>query len=232
MHAARPPGNTPVLRPHVRGFQHGQQEMTKPGDTAGFISFAQDIPMDMMVIYKKLLKDYGKQNWWPAHRNFEPKEWEVCVGAILTQNTNWKNVERALDNLIKSNVVTPEATLKINTTQLEQLVRPSGFYRQKTLRLRTLARFILSCGSFENFKRVERHELLKVKGVGPETCDSILLYACGRPYFVIDAYTKRFVSSLGMKPANYETLRAHFETRLPKDVALYKEFHARRHKLS
>ncbi|MCX6817363.1 MAG: endonuclease [Candidatus Aenigmarchaeota archaeon] len=176
--------------------------------------------------YEKLLKEYGPQAWWPMRRGFAPKEWEVCVGAILTQNTNWRNVEKALDNLIKSNVVTPEATLKISSRRLEQLVRPSGFYRQKAIRLKTLAQFILSYGSFNDFKRIERHELLKVKGVGPETCDSILLYACGRPYFVIDSYTKRFVRSLGMEPANYEALRAHFESRLPKDVALYKEFHA------
>lgn len=176
--------------------------------------------------YEKLLKEYGPQAWWPMRRGFSPKEWEVCVGAILTQNTNWRNVEKALDNLIKSNVVTPEATLKTSSRRLEQLVRPSGFYKQKAERLKTLAKFVLSYGSFSDFKRVERQELLKVKGVGPETADSILLYACGRPFFVIDAYTKRFARSLGMKPADYETLRAHFESRLPKDVALYKEFHA------
>ncbi|MFH1237149.1 MAG: endonuclease [Candidatus Aenigmatarchaeota archaeon] len=183
--------------------------------------------VDLLKEYKKLLKAYGLQAWWPMKRGFAPKEWEICVGAILTQNTNWRNVERALDNLIKSKVVTPETTLKISKAKLEQLVRPSGFYRQKAERLKTLAQFVLSYGSFDNFKRkVQRPELLKVKGVGPETCDSILLYACGRPFFVIDAYTKRFVRPLGMKPADYETLRAHFESRLPKDVALYKEFHA------
>jgi endonuclease-3 related protein len=183
--------------------------------------------VDLHAEYKKLLKAYGPQAWWPMKRGFAPKEWEVCVGAILTQNTNWRNVERALDNLIKNKVVTPEATLKISAKKLEQLVRPSGFYRQKAERLKTLAKFVLGFGSFEKFRKVERHKLLKAKGVGPETCDSILLYACNRPYFVIDAYTKRFVRSLGLKPArDYEPLRAYFETRLPKDVALYKEFHA------
>jgi endonuclease-3 related protein len=177
--------------------------------------------------YQKLLKAYGRQAWWPMKRRFHPREWEVCVGAVLTQNTNWRNVERALDNLVKSRIVTPEATLAISTRKLEQLIRPSGFYRQKALRLRTLAKFVLAFGSFGAFKKVEREELLKVKGIGFETCDSILLYACGRPYFVIDAYTRRFIKALGLRTANdYESLRHYFEKRLPKDAALYKEFHA------
>ena len=183
--------------------------------------------VSLLKEYEKLLKAYGPQAWWPMRRGFAPKEWEVCVGAILTQNTNWRNVERALDNLIKNKVVTPEATLKTSAKKLELLVRPSGFYKQKAERLKALAKFVLGFGSFDNFKKVERHELLKVKGIGPETCDSILLYACERPCFVIDAYTKRFVRSLGLKAAqDYESLRSYFEMRLPKDVTLYKEFHA------
>jgi len=183
--------------------------------------------VSLLKEYEKLLKAYGPQAWWPAKRRFRPKEWEVCAGAILTQNTNWRNVEQALDNLIKNRVVTPEATLKTSAKKLELLVRPSGFYKQKAERLRTLAKFVLGFGSFDNFRKAERHELLKVKGIGPETCDSILLYACNRPCFVVDAYTKRFVRSLGLKPAqDYESLRSYFEMRLPKDVALYKEFHA------
>jgi len=183
--------------------------------------------VSLLKEYEKLLKAYGPQAWWPAKRRFRPKEWEVCAGAILTQNTNWRNVEQALDNLIKNRVVTPEATLKTSAKKLELLVRPSGFYMQKAARLKALAEFILAYGSFDNFRKAERHELLKVKGIGPETCDSILLYACNRPYFVVDAYTKRFVRSLGLKPAqDYESLRSYFEMRLPKDVALYKEFHA------
>jgi len=182
---------------------------------------------DLLDAYEKLLKSHGRQAWWPMKRRFRPSEWEVCVGAILTQNTNWRNVEKALDSLIKNKVVTPEATLKTSRQRLEQLIRSSGFYKQKAERLKTLARFVLSCGSFEKFRKVERSELLKVKGIGPETCDSILLYACGRPYFVIDAYTRRFVRLLGIKEAkDYEALRAYFEKNLPHDLKLYKEFHA------
>jgi endonuclease-3 related protein len=184
--------------------------------------------VDLPVEYEKLLKAYGPQAWWPMRRGFAPKEWEVCVGAILTQNTNWRNVERALDVLSENKAVSPADVLEIKNEKLEQLIRPSGFYRQKAIRLRTLAEFVLSFGSFEKFRnKVERRELLKVKGIGPETADSILLYACGRPHFVIDAYTRRFVRSLGLKiPLDYESLRQHFENSLPKDVALYKEFHA------
>jgi len=178
--------------------------------------------------YRKLLREFGRQEWWPAHRRFRPRAWEVCVGAILTQNTNWKNVERALDVLLKNKIISPEKTLEIKTEELEKFIRPSGFYRQKAARLRTLAEFVMSFGGFEKFrKKVERRELLKVKGIGPETADSILLYACDRPFFVIDAYTRRFVSSLGIRKADdYESLRRYFESRLPKDISLYKEFHA------
>ena len=183
---------------------------------------------DLLGIYRSLLKEFGPQDWWPAHRSFKPEEWEICAGAILTQNTNWKNVERALDNLSRNKVISPEATLKTSIPKLEELVRPSGFYRQKAERLKTLAQFVLSFGSFDEFsKKVERSELLKVRGVGSETCDSILLYACGRPHFVIDAYTRRLVRALGIKiKTDYESLKAHFEKNLPEDVALYKEFHA------
>ncbi|NIO20469.1 MAG: endonuclease [Candidatus Aenigmarchaeota archaeon] len=184
--------------------------------------------MDLLKVYEKLLKEYGKQNWWPMIRGFRPKEWEVCVGAILTQNTNWRNVERALENLLKNRILSPEDTLSTETKKLEEIIRPSGFYKQKAERLKKFARFVLDFGSFENFrKNVEREELLEVKGIGFETCDSILLYACERPYFVIDAYTKRFVRNLGIRTkGNYESLRNYFEKNLPRDVGIYKEFHA------
>lgn len=183
---------------------------------------------DLLVVYRNLLNEFGRREWWPAHRNFRPKEWEVCAGAILTQNTNWKNVERALDNLNAGKITSPESVIKTDLRKLEELVRPSGFYRQKAARLKALAQFVVSYGSFRKFvKNVEREELLKVKGIGFETCDSILLYACGRPHFVIDAYTKRLVKMLGIRTkTDYESLRAYFEKSLPKDVSLYKEFHA------
>jgi endonuclease-3 related protein len=184
--------------------------------------------MNLLGVFERLLRDFGRQNWWPMIRGFKPKEWEVCVGAILTQNTNWKNVEKALENLIKNNVNSPEEILKIKTRKLETLIKPSGFYRQKAKRLKSLANFISEFGTFEKFrKNVKRNELLKVKGIGFETCDSVLLYACDLPYFVIDSYTKRFVKTLGIRTRDdYETLRGYFENSLPKDPELYKEFHA------
>lgn len=184
--------------------------------------------MELTTLYEKLLKKFGRQEWWPARRDFSPKEWEICVGAILTQNTNWNNVERALDNLRRKGITSPRGTLKIRTEELERVIRPSGFYRQKAERLKTLARFILDFGSFSEFrKNVKRNELLGMKGIGPETCDSILLYACGRPCFVIDSYTRRFVRAFGLDVAeDYESLREFFESSVRKDVELYKEFHA------
>jgi endonuclease-3 related protein len=175
-----------------------------------------------------LLKEFGRMNWWPAGREFVPKEWEVCAGAILTQNTNWKNVEKALDNLEAAGIITPGATLNLRQEKLELLVRPSGFYRQKAVRLKALAELVSEFGNFDNFvKKVRREELLAVNGIGPETADSILLYACGRPVFVADAYTRRFLEAVGVKTAHdYESLRRYFEERLPEDVDLYKEFHA------
>jgi endonuclease-3 related protein len=188
---------------------------------------------DLPGVYRDLLKEFGRQDWWPARRNFRPGEWEVCVGAILTQNTNWRNVERCLDNLDREKIISPEAVIKADLRKLEELVRPSGFYRQKSLRLRALAEFVLGFKSFRSFKKfVERAELLKVKGIGPETADSILLYACGRPFFVIDSYTKRFVKTLGVFGAemktdlDYESLRAYFEKNMPRNVGIYREFHA------
>lgn len=179
-------------------------------------------------VYEKLLKQFGPQGWWPVERNFNPREWEICVGAILTQNTNWNNVEKALENLSNSGILTPEDVSKINTRKLETLIKSSGFYKQKAERLKEFAKFVLSFGDFEKFrKNVKRSELLEVKGIGFETCDSILLYACDRPYFVIDSYTKRFIRNLGINTKeDYESLRVYFEKNLPRKIEIYKEFHA------
>jgi len=184
--------------------------------------------MDLMEAYERLSKDFGRQEWWHTKRGFRPKEFEICVGAILTQNTNWRNVERTLDNLKANEILSPEDLSKIHIRKLEYLIKPSGFYRQKAERLKKLAKFISKFGSFENFrKNVKREELLKVKGIGFETADSILLYACGQAYFVIDSYTKKFVRKLGIKTKqDYESLRNFFENSLPRNVSLYKEFHA------
>ncbi len=178
-------------------------------------------------IYKMLLKKYGRQNWWPTSGEFEPPELEICIGAILTQNTNWKNVEKALENLIDAKKLTAKSIASCPLPALERIIRPSGFYRQKAERLRDFCKFI---NDFEGdfYRDITREKMLAICGIGPETADSILLYACGKPYFVVDAYTRRMFSRLGLIKGDedYETLRGFFESRLPEDVELYKEFHA------
>jgi len=184
--------------------------------------------MDLMDVFEDLVKNFGEQKWWPIRGKFKPREWEICMGAILTQNTNWRNVEKALENLSRSKILSPKNILDLEQKQLENLIKPSGFYRQKAERLKALAAFVRNFGTFENFrKKVKREKLLAVKGIGPETCDSILLYACNRAYFVIDTYTKRFVKALRIRTKeDYESLRRYFEENLPKDPEIYKEFHA------
>jgi len=179
-----------------------------------------------MKIYKALLQKHGKQNWWPS---ITRKEFEICIGALLTQNTNWRNVEKAIANLVDADAIDPAKVANMQTMKLEKLIRPSGFFRQKAKRLKEFSKFVLSYGSFEEFKKnITREELLNVNGIGKETADSILLYACGKPYFVVDVYTRRLFSNLGLIKGDeeYDDIRQLFESKLPKDVELYKEFHA------
>jgi endonuclease-3 related protein len=180
----------------------------------------------LMKIYSTLLKEHGPQRWWPCRT---ANRFEICVGAILTQNTSWTNVEKAIDNLIKARCLDARKIARMHITKLQKLIRPSGFFRQKSKRLKDFSAFVLGFGSTGNFlKSVTRGALLQVNGIGPETADSILLYACDRPYFVVDSYTRRMLSSLGLIDANseYESIKQFFEERLEMDVGLYKEFHA------
>lgn len=181
-----------------------------------------------MKIYKKLLNHFGPQGWWPMSKLVEPPEWEVCVGAILTQNTNWKNVEKALTNLKIADSIDPQSILKMDTSKLADLIKPSGFYNQKAERLKKFTAFVMEKGSVEDFlKNVTREELLAFNGIGPETADSILLYACGRKHFVVDAYTKRILNRMGIiETENYEEIRKMLEEKMPKNTRVYREFHA------
>lgn len=180
-------------------------------------------------IFEKLATTYGPLHWWPADTPFE-----VAIGAILTQNTNWKNVEMAISNLRKEVDLTPHALLRLSREQLEELIRPSGFFRQKAERLQRLAAYLLDNhnGSLEVMLEQPldraREELLHFNGIGPETADSILLYAGKHPSFVVDAYTKRLFSRLGHLQGNekYEQVRALFMSQLPADTDLYNEYHA------
>jgi len=181
----------------------------------------------LMRIYTLLLHAYGPQHWWPADSSFE-----VMVGALLTQNTNWQNVEKAISNLKSEDMLTAGNIIACEIRQLETLIRPSGYFRQKALRLQTLCRFYRERGETSGLSRVPTHELrqqlLALNGIGPETADSIMLYACKRPVFVVDAYTRRIFSRLGLTDADagYHALQEFFTSRLTADAELFNEYHA------
>jgi len=184
----------------------------------------------LIQIYRRLLKYFGHRNWWPARTPFE-----VMLGAILTQNTSWANVQRAIHNLKRVKALNAQKIAAMDLKKLQQLIRPSGYFRQKADRLKIFANFFLAPpirGSIARMKKIEparmREMLLAVKGIGPETADSILLYALGHPVFVVDAYTRRIFARLGMVPQkiDYEQLRKLFEQNLPRDSELFNDFHA------
>ena len=183
----------------------------------------------LMNIYQKLYQAYGPRDWWPAETSFE-----VMVGAILTQNTSWRNVEKAIQKLKGKGVLNPEGIHDLKKTQLASLIKSSGYYRIKADRLKAFVNFL-----FEEFdgdlKRMGRErlgelreKLLGVKGIGPETADSILLYGLKKSIFVIDAYTKRILSRHKMILENtaYEEVQKLFMEHLPLDEKLFNEYHA------
>ena len=183
----------------------------------------------LLKIYRRLFWYFGPQHWWPG----ETVE-EIIIGAVLTQNTNWGNVERAIENLKRARALSLKKIVTLAPGTLSNLIRPSGYYNVKAKRLWAVADyFVRRCD--DDFSKLEmnptdelRGELLSVHGVGRETADSILLYALNRPVFVIDAYTLRigrrhnFLSDKD----NYESARALFERSLKRDVQLYNEYHA------
>jgi len=179
--------------------------------------------------YDVLFAAYGPQHWWPGRTAFE-----IIVGAILTQNTSWSNVEIAMRNLRREKLLTPRAIERVSLPRLAQLIRSSGYFRQKAKKLKCFVRFLRSAygGSLSRMFRaptaVLRENLLGVHGVGPETADAILLYAGRHPVFVVDAYTRRMLERHGLaEPTHsYEEIRKVFERSLPSDAPLYNEFHA------
>ncbi|TVO73456.1 endonuclease III domain-containing protein [Sedimenticola selenatireducens] len=181
---------------------------------------------DLRNIYDRLLAEYGPQQWWPGETSFE-----VMVGAVLTQNTAWPNVERAIQNLKQAGILSPQAIDHSPQTALADLLRPSGYFNVKAVRLKNLCKWVLELGLEEGRDLSTdslRSTLLAVNGIGPETADDILLYAYDRPVFVIDAYTRRIFSRIGLVSGNesYETLRAQFERELGASAAIYNEYHA------
>ena len=179
-------------------------------------------------LFTVLLDCYGPQHWWPCQSRMR---WEIITGAILTQNTAWTNVEKAIGNLLAADVMSPERVLATPDTELQELIRPAGFFTQKCAYLKAMAAFMLERElAFEQSTDVWalRRELLSVKGVGRETADSILLYAFNKPIFVIDAYTRRVAERhLHLDGTlHYDTLQKIFMDALPSDVAIYNEYHA------
>jgi len=204
----------------------------------------------ILKIYKFLFNSYGPQGWWPLielHDNggknptktgsvqgYHPgdytyphtdnQQFEIVCGALLTQNTSWQQVERALISLKQINSLSPQGILSLDPETLKEAIKPAGYYNQKTVRLKTLAEWFLELEG----RMPERDELLSLKGVGPETADSILLYAFKQPSFVVDAYTRRIVSNIGLadEKAKYSEIKALFEENLPEDLVIYLEYHA------
>lgn len=183
----------------------------------------------LMNIYRKLYKAYGPRHWWPGETPFE-----VMVGAILTQNTSWRNVEKAIQKLKNKGVLNAEGIHQLRKSQLAPLIRSSGYYRIKAERLKAFVDFL-----FENYDgninrmrkeglKTLRAKLLKVNGIGPETADSILLYGLKKPIFVVDAYTKRILSRHGMisESASYGEIQRLFMNHLPHNKRIFNEYHA------
>lgn len=183
--------------------------------------------MRLNQIYQKLLEHFGKQHWWPAETRFE-----VIIGAILIQQTNWRAVERAIENLKSEGLLNPTSLATASLERVQRLIRNLNFYRQKARRIVNFSRHLFERhdGSLDKLfgKSIEevRKELLSLDGIGKETADSILLYAADKLIFPIDAYTIRLCKRLGVKDLKYEDLRRYFENSLPKDLEVYKEFHA------
>jgi endonuclease-3 related protein len=178
--------------------------------------------------YDRMASHFGHTDWWPGDSPFE-----ISIGAILTQNTAWTNVEKAIVNLRAEKLLTPKAMLTCPTDQLETALRPSGYFRMKTRRVRAFCQFLVDHhgGSVKRMAKRPlaelRPDLLGIHGIGPETADDILLYACEKPVFVVDAYTRRIFSRHGLvaPDVGYEDLRATFEDQLDHDVAVFKEYH-------
>ncbi len=182
----------------------------------------------LLHIYGRMAAHYGPTHWWPGDTPFE-----IAVGAVLTQNTAWTNVERAIANLKRERLLEPRAMLECPRERLEEALVPSGYFRVKTVRVLNFCAYLVERydGAMANMARqpIEtlRPELLEVNGIGPETADDILLYACDKPVFVVDAYTRRIFGRHGVvsEQIGYEDLRATFERNLHKNVHLFKEYH-------
>ncbi|MHC5084254.1 MAG: endonuclease III domain-containing protein [Planctomycetota bacterium] len=183
----------------------------------------------LLDIYTRLYERYGPQDWWPGDTAFE-----IVVGAILTQNTNWKNVEKAITNLKSAGCLAPEKLNALPIQKLAELIRPAGYFNIKAQRLKHFLDWLFEKydGRLESLEALPlstlREQLLGVKGIGPETADSICLYGFGKPVFVVDTYTARIFGRHGMveAPSGYEQIQDLFHGDLENDAVLFNEFHA------
>lgn len=196
-------------------------------------------------IYKYLLRTYGPQGWWPltsikgsnptktgslngyhpgdySYPKTKKQRFEICCGTILTQNTSWSNAERAVLKLKKNKLLDPATILMCDENKLKEMIRPAGYYNQKARYLKEFSKV------FGKMKKPSREDLLKIKGIGKETADSMLLYAFKMPTFVVDAYTKRILSNLDMiqETERYDAVKTLIESNLPAELETYQEFHA------
>ena len=191
--------------------------------------YKQEITQKLQEIYRRLLDTYGPQHWWPAEEPFE-----VMVGAVLTQAAAWRNVEKAIVNLKNAGALSPGELRRISLADIATLIRPCIYYNVKAHKLKALTDWL---GEYcqDNLDRLSaistnqlRRQLLSVWGIGEETADSILLYAVGKPVFVIDAYTRRIIDRVGLEPDGntYAAYQSLFTENLPADVAVFNEYHA------
>jgi endonuclease-3 related protein len=210
-------GKTILAKAYERHYAEKAMAKTKTGKN------------DLMKLYRALLSHFGHRNWWPGSTPFE-----VMVGAVLTQNTNWANVEKAISNLKSARKLTPHAINRLSQRELAVLIRPSGYFNVKAKRLKSLVCWYVDeyRGKIENFSGVPtgklREKLLGVYGIGEETADSILCYALGRKSFVVDAYTRRVLYRHGLIKGkeSYGEIKELFESSLSKSLPLYNDFHA------
>jgi endonuclease III related protein len=183
----------------------------------------------LMSIYRALFEWFGPRHWWPANSPFE-----VCVGAILTQNTAWRNVAKAIDNLKDANKLDPVKIYRTDHEELAQIIKPAGYFNVKATRLRNFVNYLVEKHGgdldslFSGTCAAVRKELLSITGIGKETADCMILYAANKPIFVVDAYTKRILYRHGLvgESADYDTMQTIFEANLPADVDLFNDFHA------
>ncbi len=190
--------------------------------------------MEIEQIYQQLLKIHGPRGWWPIAGKYHygqysfpknPKQrFEICIGAILTQNTSWLQVEKALENLKTLEAIEANRMIKLPLAKLKKAIKPSGYFNQKAKKIKIFTKFFIELER----KVPSREQLLAIWGIGPETADSILLYAYKTPTFVVDSYTKRILTHLNLiaEGAKYEEIRALFQQSLPQELIIYQEYHA------